>query len=116
MGSITTEEFNSEVEQLIETGDESLKDDLKCLPFIRMHRVVMKSRFEVGSIRQKLEQSLSLYCNTTTSAKKTTELFLLENDENDIVIESISHSRIPVVSSAPLKLRDLPAQSILQAT
>ncbi|XP_019854201.1 PREDICTED: uncharacterized protein LOC109583343 [Amphimedon queenslandica] len=105
-GYITTQQqFNSRAEKIIESENESLINDLKDLPFREVDAAVCKSTYQIGIIRQKLEQYLASYCDTATSTCEDLHL-----QESSIISESVSDSGI-AVDSPDLKLGDLLKQS-----
>ena len=56
-----------EVQEFIEDANESLKDTINHAHFKKMNNIIKESSFQLGIARQRLEQKLALYCNTTTS-------------------------------------------------
>ena len=58
----------TEVEKFIEEANESLKIELKHVPFKEMNAIIKESTFDLGVARLAMEQTLAEYCNTTASA------------------------------------------------
>ena len=56
-----------EARQLFKDENESLRSDLKDLPFRKMDSVVRKSTHELGAVKEQLKQQMASYCNATTS-------------------------------------------------
>ena len=56
-----------EVEKFLDEANESLKNELKHVPFKKVHDIIKESTFELGGARNNMEQCLAMYCNTTTS-------------------------------------------------
>ncbi|XP_019855791.1 PREDICTED: uncharacterized protein LOC109584481 isoform X1 [Amphimedon queenslandica] len=104
-GDITTQQFNSRAEQIIENENESLINDLKDLPFREVDAAVCNSVYQIGTIRQQLGHCLASYCDTAASTCEDPHL-----QKNAIISESISDSG-KAVDSPHLKLSDLLEQS-----
>ena len=58
-----------EVEKFLDEANESLKNELKHVPFKKVNDTIKESAFELGVARNNMEQCLAMYCNTTTSVK-----------------------------------------------
>lgn len=56
-----------EVEKFLDEANESLKNELKHVPFKKVNSIIKESTFELGAARLNMEQCLAMYCNTTTS-------------------------------------------------
>ena len=56
-----------EVEKFLDEANESLKNELKHVPFNKVHDIIKVSTFELGVARNNMEQCMATYCNTTTS-------------------------------------------------
>ena len=56
-----------EAEKFLDEANESLKNELKHVPFNKVHDIIKESTFELGGARNNMEQCLAKYCNTTTS-------------------------------------------------
>ena len=68
--------ITTEVEKFIEEANESLKNELKHVPFKEMNTIIKESTFDLGVVRLQMEQTLAEYCNTTASvSSKKTMLF-----------------------------------------
>ncbi|XP_019854343.1 PREDICTED: uncharacterized protein LOC109583438 [Amphimedon queenslandica] len=96
---LTVEEYNSKVEEFIEDANKSLKDIIHHAHFKKMNSIIKESSFQLGIARQRLEQKMAQYCDTTTSVTKSS--FLAESED---MTEIISDEPVNIV---PLKLKDL---------
>ena len=56
-----------EVDKFLDETNESLKNELKQVPFVEVNSIIKDSTFELGVARTNMEQCLAKYCNTTIS-------------------------------------------------
>ena len=56
-----------EAEKFLDEANESLRNELKHVPFKKVNDTIKESTFELGVARLNMEQCMAMYCNTTTS-------------------------------------------------